>query len=423
MSVLQNLVKSKSVSDSKIEVNTQNPDDIRKTFFNDGKSKCKSVAGSPQILKSCLEENHAKFKEESRKDSLRQQELKASRLQAVDRQKTELKKHDTTKTINEDEKGILDKKISIINNAISQVRSTPEEFGLEVNKKPRAGFWIGLILLVPMTLYLFVFYVSASYSAFFKNFTADSNIVESIFDAEALSKAYHDGILEAIFICTIPFVFMGLGYLIHMFRESEDHKIQNIIKIMLLFALTFVFDGLLAYFIEKNLYEINKTLMDPPFGWEEAISSPGFWIIIFAGFVVYIVWGIVFDFVMKEYESIDVINGFIKVKKKERKELQKRIEILEKTINLMKEKISEIEGKIDEIQSEIDGFIFESKAYLLYHKEFFSGWNIGIGEYLALPHSEKEKLIAECQRIEEEHLRKYNLTEDNAENIIYKQAN
>ncbi len=76
---------------------------------------------------------------------------------------------------------------------------------------------------------------------------------------------------------------------------------MNYFKIGMLFIVTFLFDAILAYLIEEKLYDLNKSLTDPPFSVSYALESPGFWVIIFAGFISYIIWGLVFDFIMHEH--------------------------------------------------------------------------------------------------------------------------
>ena len=68
----------------------------------------------------------------------------------------------------------------------------------------------------------------------------------------------------------------------------------------MLFVVTFLFDAILAYLIDEKIYNLNKRFEDPEFSLGYAIQDPSFWVIIFAGFVSYIIWGLVFDFVMKE---------------------------------------------------------------------------------------------------------------------------
>ena len=102
----------------------------------------------------------------------------------------------------------------------------------------------------------------------------------NVLDPKAFDKAWADGTLEGAFVSFIPFVFLGLGYLIHMF--SENKSIGNYFKIGLLFLITFFFDAILAYQIEEKLYDLNKTfdslhliweLLLPKFSFGESFSQ------------------------------------------------------------------------------------------------------------------------------------------------------
>lgn len=116
----------------------------------------------------------------------------------------------------------------------------PEKYNVKASKGASAKFWIGFILLLPISLYLLTFYISTSYSAFFKSFDAKSTVIQSVLDAQAFSKAWNEGAIEGAFVTLIPFVFLGLGYLIHMFWENKTRA--NYIKLGLLFIVTFIFD-------------------------------------------------------------------------------------------------------------------------------------------------------------------------------------
>jgi len=399
-------------------------DDVKhssNTYAMDGRKKCIEANGSPQILTTSIEENYEKFKEESRNNLLQQNKLKRPTIEERESQRSNLKKRETFKSLKESKLEEVKAEITIIDNNIAEVSSNPEKFGIDVDKKSRANFYIGLTLLVPITLYLIVFYISASYSAFFRDFAPDASIIQSIFDGQAVSKAMNDpsngGWQNVVLICTIPFAFMGLGYLIHMFQNSPMKRWINYMKIFLLFAVTFVFDALLAYYIDQKIFDLEK-MPGEEYNLEIAYQSAGFWIIIFAGFVVYIIWGLVFDFVMKEHENMDKIAVFIKGKKKEREILKDKVTELKESIQEIKKDITKIEGDIRELTAKIEGFVFESKAYLLYHTEFVNGWNLAIGS-IALSPEAKDGLLAKCREVSLEHLRKYKLTEKDTENIVY----
>jgi len=138
--------------------------------------------------------------------------------------------------------------------------------------------------------------------------------------------------------------------------------------------------------------------------------------------VVYIIWGLVFDFVMKEYENIDKIKIFIEKLKKEKENYIKLKKDFIDAINEIKQEIAITKGKITEAQSRIDGFIFPQRQYLRYHYEYSKGWYIAVAKELHLPKKEKNELIEECNSVSKDHLIKHNFNEDEFENINFTNA-
>ncbi len=391
-----------------------------KTYFEDGERKCIDASGSPSILKSCLIEVYERFIEKSRVTSSEQQRLKKPFVEEKERQKSEHAKRNLLKEMKQKAIDEYDNQIKKIDQDIAEVPDNPGKFGIDADKKPKAQFYIGLLILLPITLYLLVFYISASYSAFFKEFDPQTTVFAAIFDGQALSKAYSDpngGLLEVIFICTIPFAFMGLGYLIHMFQKSRD---KSMLKITSLFVITFIFDAILAYQIEKKIFDIDRVLGES-FNLSLAFQSVEFWGIIFAGFVVYVIWGLVFDFIMNEYENFDKIKIFITSLRNQRENLVAQMEKTRILKESIEEDISGIEGKIRELQSKIDGFILERKRYLIYHQQFLNGWLLTIGSKLAMPHEQKERLLEKCNEVSDQHLKAYKVSNDDRDNVIFTQ--
>ncbi len=238
-------------------------------------------------------------------------------------------------------------KIGSLKKEIINIQENPSS--ISTDKISKVGFYIGLGILLFLTIYLFIFYSSASYSGFFKDFTdgLNSGVASAIFDPQAIIKAYNAGVTEVILILTIPFIFLGLGYLIHKFQEGKGFA--KFIKIATMILVTFAFDGLLAYKIEKGLYEIERindpTGMIPPHKLSMAFESENFWLVIFAGFIVYIIWGFIFDFVMESYDKLDVIKQAINSRKKE-------IRVNEDEITRTKEEINIAENNISDLKLE-----------------------------------------------------------------------
>jgi len=384
------------------------------TYYSKGYEDSIGALGNPSILKTCLDDVFQKYKDRCSINEIEQHKLKEPNKQALQKKETELNKYEAGKEIKENAIEEIEEKNKQIESDISQVKIKPDKYGIDANSKPKAQFYIGLLVLIPITIYLIVFYMSASYSAFFKLFDSDA-LQAAIFDANAFSKALKDGVLESIFVSTIPFAFMGLGYLIHMFQRDKK---MGTYKIVLLFIIAFIFDLILAYQIELKIYDFNRTLETPDFNLQIAFQKPEFWGIIFAGFVVYVIWGLVFDFIMKEYDNFDKINAFIKKLKEDRDNNETEIKKTTEIINDIKLKITQVKSEIKEIQSVIDGFVFPKRKYLLLYAEYTKGWYIAIGKEIALATQKKDDLILKCQEISEEHLESNQLKKD-VENTIY----
>ncbi|KQB39400.1 ABC transporter permease [Flavobacterium aquidurense] len=419
MKPLSQLFSLKKTEDSQIKTLDENEEDreqIRITYYQSGFAASIKATGKPIVLKACLQNLYMSFEDQCRKQKLEQDRLKQPYKEEQEKNRTELKKSEAAIGIYEKKEQDITDEIDQIKNEIIEVKRNPDKYGIEDGKGLKAQFYIGLFLLLPITLYVLVFYISASYSAFFKEFANDS-LTAAIFDANALTNSFKASWLEGVLVITIPFVFMGLGYVIHMVQKGKG--IKNIFRMIALFVTTFLFDALLAYQIEKKIYEFNKTTDSAPYNLNIALGEAEFWMIIFAGFVVYIIWGLVFDFVMKEFENIDKIRAFIRGKKENLLDLEKLKTDYINKVNDFKQQIVTITGKISELQSKIDGFVFPVKEYLHYHHQYKEGWFQAINTEIALPHTEKSELLQNCDLSSEEHLSKLNLVDPDFQHLVY----
>jgi hypothetical protein len=419
MKSLTQLFSLKKVEDAPANTFEENENDreqIRITYYQSGFAASVKATGKPIVLKACLQNLYMSFEDQCRKQKLEQDRLKQPYREEQEKNRTELKKSEVAIGIYEKKEQDLSDDIDQIKNEIVEVKRNPDKYGIEDGKGLKAHFYIGLILLLPITLYLLVFYISASYSAFFKEFANDS-LTAAIFDANALTNSIKASWLEGVLVITIPFVFMGLGYVIHMVQKEKSLK--NIFRMIGLFITTFLFDALLAYQIERKIYEFNKTTDSAPYNLNIALGEAEFWMIIFAGFVVYIIWGLVFDFVMKEFENIDKIRAYIRGQKGKLIDLEKLKTDYTNKVNDFKQETVTVTGKISELQSKIDGFVFPVKEYLHYHHQYKEGWFQAISTEIALPYTEKTELLENCELSAEEHLSKLNLVDPDFQHLVY----
>lgn len=437
---IKNLFKLRSVpiepptqqpSTIEVEPNEESTEESRKrTYHESGYRDSSRTNGNHSTLSICLDAVYSKFQNEEKEMVEKQKKLKESYVNEQKNKETEIKALTVSQETKEE--NLKAKNIEIedhqhtieaLKTEIIDLPRNPEKYNVKATRGASTKFWIGVILLVPITLYLLTFYISTSYSAFFKSFDAKSTVIQSVLDAQAFSKAWNEGVIEGAFVTLIPFVFLGLGFLIHMFGENKTKA--NYIKLGLLFVVTFVFDSILAYEIESKLYELNKTFDSLPFNLKIAFTKIQFWGIIFAGFIVYIIWGVVFDFVMKEHKEKDKIKSEQEIRQKTVLSLTEKINVLKKEIEGIlanigntKELIIKTKGRIEELQNIIDGVIIPTKDYKLYASEYVQGWVTFIGEKIAVSRTEKQTMIDSCIETYNTNLESVGANSDN-QNLVY----
>ncbi len=363
----------KSASDDAIQIITDANNKIN--FKEYGFERCNAHQGSSVGLRTCLNRIYHEYKEELRRNEEKQIELKKPlnlKLQQL-KSENEILKSSIDKTKN-NHLTEAKKKVQRLNNELIEIKRHPEEH--TGDKVGKVGLYIGGVILLFLTIYLFIFYSSATYSAFFKEFSLNElGVANSIFDAKSLSKALKDGFTELALILTIPFVFLGLGYLIHKFQQIKSW--QMYIKIAALILVTFVFDTILAYEITEKIYNVHKENSFqniPDYSMKLAFGSVSFWLIIFAGFVVYIIWGFVFDFFMDSFAQQDKVTMTTMSKKNEIKEAEKELILqdnqLEKDIASFNQNTTEI----NKLQEMLNSPIVRPQDFQGMVHQFSDGW-------------------------------------------------
>ena len=417
MGLLKKLTQLTSQNGKKEVLKPESGEDEKVAYHEDGYDTSKACRGNTHNLQTSLDAIYQRFENNCKIDYTAQERLKQPYITEQKGKKTVLlnkveeleKLKNKVENINED--------IEKLNQDCRKVKINPQDFFIGIDKKASAKFWVGISFLLPLAAYIFIFYISTSYSAFFRVFDPGTGVFQGMFYPKALSKAYEDGILELGFVLFIPFIFFALGYLIHMFQEKRGYI--NWVKIGSLFIITFIFDAILAYLIDEKLYNLNKTFASEPFDISIAFQSVSFWVIIFAGFVAYMVWGLVFDFVMKEHADRDKIQSFIKNKKDEIFDKEKVLLKVKNKIISVEEELTKIKIRISELQNIIDGFILPVRNYKSLSSDYLKGWQEYISAGLAIGKNENDELLSECRKIFEKHIKKLELETDDYQNKVY----
>lgn len=180
---------------------------------------CGQVNGSLQAFVPFLQRIYNQERLAQEKNLKLQAELKEQLLQ--NKEDVEVK---LTKTKNDTD--LSKAKIKSKNDDILALKGEIAELkgkANELNKNANAKMWLGIIILIPLTVYLFSFYSSTFYSAFFKDFStaAVNGVQAAMFDPNAIPSAWNDGVTELIFVMCAPIIFLGLGFSLHFFYETR----------------------------------------------------------------------------------------------------------------------------------------------------------------------------------------------------------
>jgi hypothetical protein len=187
-------------------------------------------------------------------------------------------------------------------------------------------FGINLFILLMLTGYLFFFYVSAAYKALYTDFEAiASRLAAGMGTGSIMPKPAE--LAEALqynyLLFLVPFVFYAFGWAFHIILDLK-HK-YKFVFLGGLIGVTFFVDFLLALLIHNNT-EYAKELMG--IATKSWAANPAFWMILFLGFIVYILWSILLDSLFREFGKRAILLNLKKIVKHLRddiKELEKKL--------------------------------------------------------------------------------------------------
>ncbi|MCH3923379.1 MAG: hypothetical protein LKE30_00460 [Bacteroidales bacterium] len=239
---------------------------------------------------------------------------------------------------------------------------------------------ISAVILLGITIYLFMFYSSTAYSAFFKNWENATSIMEAMLDPNCIQNALHSGFIEFVFILFLPLLFMGLGFTVHQINKTTNDKRMSILKTVALYTLTFAFDCLLAYKISSSLYQVivvdPSPVAVPPFTFGMAANNVDFWTVIFCGFVAYVIWGLVFSAFMNAYDKLFNRKTQIEIINKDIKKLNDDRDKIQTEFNQLTSQFNQNEADIKTISNTLGNtYIITWPDVKQRFDKFFAGWN------------------------------------------------
>ncbi len=207
------------------------------------------------------------------------------------------------------------------------------------------SFVIGAFITLLLTLYLFVFYSSSGYYVF-NDFKKDTY---SIINPNVFSDALNAGGGMVALIIFFPIIFLGLGFLIHNLMETNkkleaDNMPKKYMLILFLLVLTLLTDAFIGYKITKGVHlnEFNSGLRNDIWGNSMIFKEPTFWLILLLGFLVYVIWGLLLNYVLS--------HSYLKT---ESEKVKLMIENVSNRIADKRKELSDIVSRIYRFESDI----------------------------------------------------------------------
>jgi hypothetical protein len=253
------------------------------------------------------------------------------------------KLHGEKRTMVEVSKPAIDKKIKDLNDEIQQTKidlvDNKVQTGYQVEK-----YFMYLGLTIVLSFYLLFFYASAIYASFFRNAstllqTAGDDItlyLNSIFDVNGIFIASP----SLIIVYLGAFLFFAIGLIPHNI-EGKNKKLN----IGLAIFGAFIADSLLAYKIDLGIHDLKVMAGIADIDWK-FYTSINFYMVLLFGFCAYLVWGYMFEMMIKE-----------KNKKTGDARAELIIKGLKEEIALLKIKLQELETKIIELETKVSNML------------------------------------------------------------------
>ncbi len=243
------------------------------------------------------------------------------------------------------------------------------------------NFFTYVTLTILLSIYLILFYASAVYASFFRNAasiiaTAGDDIVlylDNIFDVQGIFTPSP----ALIIVYLAAFLFFAIGLMPH--KMDGKHK-----RIKVVFAIigALTIDSLLAYKIDSGIHELKVMAGIADENWN-FLTSINFYLVLVFGFVAYLVWGYMYDLMLKEKNKknaevcaelvIRDLKGKIRKQKNLIANLKTRVLNLESKANMLQEKIEELKKELDKAMLNPDLLSQNLTSFYMGWRQFLNG--------------------------------------------------
>ncbi|SNB30994.1 membrane hypothetical protein [Flavobacterium psychrophilum] len=227
-------------------------------------------------------------------------------------------------------------------------------------------FVIGAFITLLLTMYLFVFYSSSGYSAFYGIKQGSLGFINPNVFSDAINRG--GGVIALIVL--FPVIFLGLGFLIHDSLETNkklvlEKKPKTFSVIITLLFITLIADMFIGYKISEGVHTnvFNSGGTDKMWEFSMIFSDINFYLVIVLGFVVYVIWGFLLNYVLS-HPYLKTENQRVKL-------------IIENLNNRINEKRNELSTIISRIHRK-EGDVESSESKILDKENDIIGYQNGV---------------------------------------------
>jgi hypothetical protein len=268
----------------------------------------------------------------------------------------------------------IEKKIKDLNDEIQQTKIDLADNKVVTGYQPEK-YIMYASLTVLLSFYLLFFYASAIYASFFRN---AGTILKMAGDDIAL---YLDSIFDVKGIFTpspvLIIVYLGafLFFAIGLIPHNIEGKNKNLLVGLAILG-AFIADSLMAYKIDLGIHDLKVMAGVADADWN-FYSSINFYMVLLFGFCAYLVWGYMFEMMLKEKnkKTGDIRAALIiKALKEEIKTLKSELQALETKIIDLETQIKSILSQVEQLKKDLESRMLNPDVLSQNLTSFYMGW-------------------------------------------------
>jgi hypothetical protein len=227
---------------------------------------------------------------------------------------------------------------SISNQKLSELKIELDDLERNIVYIPYLSIFILITCSILLTVFLCLFYSATVYGATNTIRGAKQALSASLDSIGYIFSNFPEP--ASIFYLLVPIIFISMGYLVHNSKTKKSRYGFLII--------TFIVDCILGYLMTKKIIFQNNRLSN----WSDVFLSPDFYLLLFMGFVAYIIWGKLIDELNSKLELLNPA----KAKSKKQIELSKvkeEIRVNSENLILLEQEHSKLKSVIQRIENNV----------------------------------------------------------------------